>query len=285
MAQEFSSRKLLKAESARALSQAMAYLLQYRNTFLHVQDEEEAAAACMMRASRSEPSLGLCTSSAEPEEAAREQCTGQLLQRTALAFQWQSEPSAEAEETPNPPLDEVKELNMLDHSQTHITSLVLSGSTGHPEMCGRPCVRWAFGNCTDGDSCGFCHLEHVRPKNKLDKPGRQLWADLSEGQVLIFLLDALGGRARKAQAVKDMGPVLELIAERLKELGGHAAVPSVSRAQARQLSPVTRWPLSRLIELLTHSAQVNKSFADQVVLQFDVARVRFGMNTQPAGQL
>eukprot|EP00928_Gymnodinium_smaydae_P089222 TRINITY_DN73210_c0_g1_i1.p1 TRINITY_DN73210_c0_g1~~TRINITY_DN73210_c0_g1_i1.p1 ORF type:complete len:468 (-),score=69.08 TRINITY_DN73210_c0_g1_i1:562-1914(-) len=45
------------------------------------------------------------------------------------------------------------------------------GSVGHPEMCSRPCVFAAVGQCENGFSCPFCHLPHVKAVH-LDKKRR-----------------------------------------------------------------------------------------------------------------
>lgn len=39
------------------------------------------------------------------------------------------------------------------------------GSLGHPELCARPCLFFASGNCVNGSECEFCHLPHARVTN------------------------------------------------------------------------------------------------------------------------
>jgi len=51
-------------------------------------------------------------------------------------------------------------------------AMLTSGSTGHPDLCGRPCRFFAVGQCENGMSCGFCHLDHPHPCVHLDKRQR-----------------------------------------------------------------------------------------------------------------
>jgi len=57
----------------------------------------------------------------------------------------------------------------------------IPGNWGHPELCGRPCIFFARGECTNGDSCRFCHLPH-RKLPHFDKRGRALWKAMTPEQ-------------------------------------------------------------------------------------------------------
>jgi len=57
----------------------------------------------------------------------------------------------------------------------------IPGNWGHPDLCGRPCIFFAKGECANGDSCGFCHLHH-RKVPHLDKRGRALLKTMTPEQ-------------------------------------------------------------------------------------------------------
>lgn len=48
------------------------------------------------------------------------------------------------------------------------------GSTGHPELCARPCALYAQGKCENGNVCAFCHAPHPKRPTQLDKRNREM---------------------------------------------------------------------------------------------------------------
>mmetsp|Transcript_20142 Transcript_20142/g.51457 ORF Transcript_20142/g.51457 Transcript_20142/m.51457 type:complete len:532 (-) Transcript_20142:77-1672(-) len=54
------------------------------------------------------------------------------------------------------------------------SSACKSGSVGHPELCKRPCIHFARGDCSAGANCIFCHLPHSGRSPHLDKRHRDL---------------------------------------------------------------------------------------------------------------
>eukprot|EP00435_Cladocopium_sp_Y103_P060725 s447_g22.t1 len=54
------------------------------------------------------------------------------------------------------------------------------GSYGHPNICRRPCILFAQGNCNKAENCGFCHLAHEEHMPTLDKQGREFLRDLPD---------------------------------------------------------------------------------------------------------
>eukprot|EP00913_Durusdinium_trenchii_P020942 g19678.t1 len=48
------------------------------------------------------------------------------------------------------------------------------GSVGHPEVCNRPCIFFAAGNCQNGEGCPYCHLDHAHRPPHLDKKQRMM---------------------------------------------------------------------------------------------------------------
>eukprot|EP00435_Cladocopium_sp_Y103_P075290 s14_g56.t1 len=73
-------------------------------------------------------------------------------------------------------------------SPVTFTPLVLSyGSYGHPELCHRPCVHLAKGQCAAGADCGYCHCQHNRPVHP-DKKQRVFFNSLSYPQLLATVI-------------------------------------------------------------------------------------------------
>ncbi|CAJ1332041.1 unnamed protein product, partial [Effrenium voratum] len=66
--------------------------------------------------------------------------------------------------------------------------VVNEGSRGHPDICRRPCIRMARGNCEAGRACGFCHLPHTAPKIHLNKPLREYLGSLTDALRLAVLM-------------------------------------------------------------------------------------------------
>ncbi|CAE7206660.1 unnamed protein product [Symbiodinium microadriaticum] len=70
------------------------------------------------------------------------------------------------------------------------------GSTGHPELCARPCVYIAKGGACN-ESCQFCHMAHEQAHLKLDQRARRLLRSLDAGQKLQLLLEVVQQRAQQ----------------------------------------------------------------------------------------
>jgi len=59
-----------------------------------------------------------------------------------------------------------------------------AGMLGHPELCTRPCIFFAQGNCVNGNSCGFCHLPHPTSNGASNKSVREPHLD-KRGRTLV----------------------------------------------------------------------------------------------------
>jgi len=53
------------------------------------------------------------------------------------------------------------------------------GSFGHPDFCSRACLYYAHGDCSNGRSCSFCHMQHPKRSAHLDKRHREMLKDMS----------------------------------------------------------------------------------------------------------
>eukprot|EP00434_Breviolum_minutum_P009101 symbB.v1.2.008016.t1/scaffold498.1/size458234/8 len=89
--------------------------------------------------------------------------------------------------------------------------LVLSyGSYGHPELCHRPCVHLAKGQCAAGADCGYCHCQHSRPVHP-DKKQRVFLNSLSYSQLLATVLPFIRRRVYSLPITSAPVRLLELL--------------------------------------------------------------------------
>ncbi|CAE7719544.1 unnamed protein product [Symbiodinium sp. CCMP2592] len=210
--------------------------LAYRSTFIAVQEDD--GTAC--RRTRSLPArLGSVVTAVESRYV------GNLLQRHAASFGLEEETSNDVEKA-------------AEEAPSHKAEPASNdGSFGHPEVCGRPCVRFMHGNCEQGAACQFCHLEHTRPKGKLDKRQRQCFDTLNEHQVLSLLIPYIFARCEDQGIAEPMAEVLELIRGRLQELeAAPVARPMmpVPRSKSNFLRVILkRLSTARLVELLVQT--------------------------------
>ncbi|CAK8986746.1 unnamed protein product [Durusdinium trenchii] len=87
------------------------------------------------------------------------------------------------------------------------------GSVGHPEVCNRPCIFFAAGNCQNGEGCPYCHLDHAHRPPHLDKKQRMMIAKLSQSAVLKLLGALLDDRARAGHFSEEAAELLSLVKE------------------------------------------------------------------------
>jgi len=70
------------------------------------------------------------------------------------------------------------------------------GSAGHPDLCLRPCLYFAQGNCSNGNECPFCHLPHPKRPVRFDKLHRDSLKKMPFSQFLSIMLPVLKQKAR-----------------------------------------------------------------------------------------
>jgi len=96
------------------------------------------------------------------------------------------------------------------------------GSIGHPFICNRPCLFFAAGECSAGQSCTFCHLDHGRRPSHLDKRGRQQLAGMEWKELLAAALPVLQQKARRGGFHKHASELFAtLTAVRNREASGY----------------------------------------------------------------
>lgn len=135
------------------------------------------------------------------------------------------------------------------------------GSLGHPELCGRPCIRFIYGTCFKGQSCEFCHAPHETAKVKMDKSQRQIFEQMSESEVLSFALTHLQRKCQQNGMLDQMALVFVALRRHLRfGLQPSPATPGTSRRTQQQhlrilVPAVRKMSLGRLLELVQQKVE------------------------------
>ncbi|CAJ1393384.1 unnamed protein product [Effrenium voratum] len=134
---------------------------------------------------------------------------------------------------PRPPCPVTSYVESLEKRASALTFLEpqvgSAGSSGHPELCFKPCLYLAYGSCPSGTSCNFCHLPH--PNRAKYGRDRELLRQLSEADLLGLILPHL--RAKKIQGADHL---LDLMEAHLASLP--AAPSQIRPSQIRGLANV-----------------------------------------------
>mmetsp|Transcript_77132 Transcript_77132/g.223220 ORF Transcript_77132/g.223220 Transcript_77132/m.223220 type:complete len:936 (-) Transcript_77132:33-2840(-) len=85
------------------------------------------------------------------------------------------------------------------------------GSRGHPDLCIRPCLYFAQGNCSNGNECAFCHLPHPKRPVRFDKLHRESLKRMTFGQFLSIILPVLKQKVRNLDLASDVAQCLEAV--------------------------------------------------------------------------
>jgi len=101
------------------------------------------------------------------------------------------------------------------------------GSVGHPDLCLRPCLYFAAGNCQNSLECGFCHMPHPRRPVRLDKRHRQILRRMPFGDLLDMILPML---QQKASDVMPNNPEIHQLLDELTECARNHASGLDSRS-------------------------------------------------------
>lgn len=212
----------------------MAMSLEYRFTFINVLEEiDHERAAVLRRRSNSLPPPMSPTASCEVEDSDKKD--GEYVSTLAEKFPFfgAQEEILPASRPTSPAADAAtmswSTVGINDGIATETTESTESepesnfsrasnpGSVGHPELCRRPCIYFAAGQCRNSADCSFCHLSHAHRSATLDKNQRQMIKQLSKHEFLSVLLRCLRTKATQGQFEEDAKEVLELFEERLSQ--------------------------------------------------------------------
>ncbi|CAL1125721.1 unnamed protein product [Cladocopium goreaui] len=137
------------------------------------------------------------------------------------------------------------------------------GSVGHPELCRRPCIYFAAGQCRNSADCNFCHLSHAHRSATLDKNQRKMIKELSKHEFLSLLLRCLRNKAAQGQFEEEADEVLTLFEERLsQEVEMESKVGAKVNNLERALARMTFFSVASL----TTRAQFDKVFLERCKL-------------------
>jgi len=97
------------------------------------------------------------------------------------------------------------------------------GSTGHPELCPRPCLYFPSGQCVNGTRCSFCHLPHPKRPAHLDKRHRAMLKEMPLSDCIALALPILKEKVQTISFNSD--EAAEVVARQLDELGSSMSLP------------------------------------------------------------
>eukprot|EP00928_Gymnodinium_smaydae_P068579 TRINITY_DN5176_c0_g1_i1.p1 TRINITY_DN5176_c0_g1~~TRINITY_DN5176_c0_g1_i1.p1 ORF type:complete len:491 (+),score=73.94 TRINITY_DN5176_c0_g1_i1:124-1596(+) len=124
----------------------------------------------------------------------------------------------------------------------------LSGSVGHPEMCSRPCVRAAAGQCELGFSCAFCHMPHEKSAAHLDKKRRTALKNMTYEERVATVLPLIRLKLVELQLDQDL---LQDVSDIIEMLQSYNYVSEVARTmRGIQRSQVTKFTLRSLFSMM-----------------------------------
>ena len=229
------------------------YMTKVRNTFLEFDEPEEDTVPrrrCQSAPPRHAAPVECATSDVSMDEVASE--SGVVCQQVLLI-------------SPKEILGHDAQAEALTE-KVKPALLRQPGSMGHPDICRRPCLFFMAGNCTNGESCDYCHMPHEARAPHLDKRQRLLVGNLTEPELLNLLLVYLKERAEISGFAKEATEVLEILRRRANIVPG--AEPELPRLP-RQCQPKLHYMMQKmtfqaLIGLALKSKYANEAFAEEV---------------------
>mmetsp|Transcript_70978 Transcript_70978/g.169343 ORF Transcript_70978/g.169343 Transcript_70978/m.169343 type:complete len:219 (+) Transcript_70978:58-714(+) len=108
------------------------------------------------------------------------------------------------------------------------------GSHGHPELCHRPCLFFARGNCQSGYECRYCHLTHEERPIVLDKSQREAARLLNKAQMLSLLVPQLFRVADEKGLTEKVLEILLFASEQLESAGNAEPIPGKFERKLRK---------------------------------------------------
>ncbi|CAE6962679.1 MTPC1 [Symbiodinium natans] len=150
------------------------------------------------------------------------------------------------------------------------------GSLGHPEVCRRPCIYFSAGHCENGNACAYCHLPHMEKPPKLDKRQRTIIQGLSRQELMALVLEFCRTKAEQVGFVEEVSEVLELL--EAESCSTRAFAATMSDRDIRNLNKtMSRMNFSNLIGLVTHQTPSRPFNASESSERLTVALERLRM--------
>lgn len=104
-------------------------------------------------------------------------------------------------------------------------------SMGHPQVCSRPCMYFATGNCAKADDCEFCHMPHPKRPAHLQKKHREMLAELPEAAARAMVL----AQVRKKVLALDASAETHRVLDRLVSMYRDASAAPWSATTEREV--------------------------------------------------
>jgi len=147
--------------------------------------------------------------------------------------------------TAKSPIDSSSEVLSSDFGleAPEVSPIYNDGSVGHPDFCARPCLYFAFGTCSGGTECGFCHLAHDKYPLHLDKRNRLTLSRLSVAERMNLILPVLSERAQRlglARSVENVAQLQLLVSQHPALLEPVQTTTTITRAERKKLAKIMK---------------------------------------------
>ena len=262
----------------------MALELSYLNTFIDVKDDFEDMAGSRSRAQSSPPcngrriSFSFFSLPSRSEEQSMRSYVSSLSQKMTDGFTWLQEDA----ETPTNDFPALNTDRGSDSPESPADSpaqrevLLSQGSLGHPEVCRRPCIFRALGECEKGNACAYCHMDHFGKTPKLDKRQRTIVQGLNQSQLCRIILRFCSSKAEKEGFLDEAAEVLAILAEESAGVQPLQSLPLSDRDLRNVSKTLSRMSFSNLIGLATRQS-ANSAWNDASADRLNVPGLRFSL--------
>lgn len=144
------------------------------------------------------------------------------------------------------------------------------GSIGHPELCSRPCLFFAEGQCENGSNCLFCHGTHAKRPAHLDKRNREMLQRLDLADRLAIMAPIL---RTKLSSTRDGGELVAALDQACRILPASDQAANSERSRrgrdTRTLFVALKCMAARsLLALLNHGPKCEDSAKHRAIKDF-----------------
>eukprot|EP00930_Biecheleria_cincta_P081324 TRINITY_DN7016_c0_g2_i5.p1 TRINITY_DN7016_c0_g2~~TRINITY_DN7016_c0_g2_i5.p1 ORF type:complete len:323 (-),score=55.41 TRINITY_DN7016_c0_g2_i5:125-1093(-) len=147
-----------------------------------------------------------------------------------------------------------------DMGKDTVRELPSQGSSGHPEICRRPCLYFARGDCQSGSACGYCHLDHAERISHWDKRNREMLKRMTLADLLPLVLKLARKRAQDIGMLREACGVLQVLEN--WSLTKSPAITDWTLGMKRLLLAMQKVHFSALIMLVLKKRTADESQAD-----------------------
>eukprot|EP00928_Gymnodinium_smaydae_P027869 TRINITY_DN21411_c0_g1_i2.p1 TRINITY_DN21411_c0_g1~~TRINITY_DN21411_c0_g1_i2.p1 ORF type:complete len:277 (-),score=35.44 TRINITY_DN21411_c0_g1_i2:445-1275(-) len=138
-----------------------------------------------------------------------------------------------------------------------------SGSSGHPELCARPCVLAAAGRCERGLSCTYCHMAHETSRVRFDKRRRDAFQRMAPDERIAAILPIVRVKVIELQLdqnlLQDITDILSALQPIICTAAAVKNIRNLQRTQWTKLSLRALFAMMRRAGLEAGPLEVNVS--------------------------